>query len=151
MKAEILYKGSVIGTITNNQTISLHCADKVLTDDIVVRAVAEKLGYTIDFSDISINGNVDMSTLTIYDGQDANGDIVYQESSQGVITLSSYQFTSGYFYITWQSGKASDFNNITASGGVTITDYSKSAATLTFAKGTVTGNGAISGTLYGDA
>lgn len=53
MKAEILYKDSVIGTISNGQTISLHCADKVLTDDIVVRAVKEQSGYTLTLNQTS--------------------------------------------------------------------------------------------------
>ena len=50
MKAEILYKGFVIGTITNGQTISLHCADKVLTGDVVVRTIADVnlISFTVD-------------------------------------------------------------------------------------------------------
>ena len=50
MKAEILYKGSVIGTISNGETITLHCADKVLTDDVVVRAAADVsiISFTVD-------------------------------------------------------------------------------------------------------
>lgn len=50
MKAEILYKGSVIGTISNGETISLHCANKVLIGDVVIRAVADTsiIFFTVD-------------------------------------------------------------------------------------------------------
>ena len=50
MKAEILYKGSVVGTITNNQTILLHCADKVLTGNVVVRAIKDVTPTLITFT-----------------------------------------------------------------------------------------------------
>lgn len=107
-------------------------------------------GYTIDFSGLSVNGNTDTSTLTIYDGQDDSGKVVYQETSTQDFTLTSYQFTSGYFYITFTSSLADDFNDVSATGGVTITSYSTSAATTTYATGMISGDGAISGSLYGD-
>ena len=110
-------------------------------------------GYTIDFSNLTIETNSDGCTLTIYDGQDNTGTVKYQKTGNldsDFADLSSYTFTSGYFYITWQSSLASSFNSVTASGNVTITASSSSAASTTYATGTVTGNGTISGTLEGD-
>lgn len=50
MKAEVLYKGSVIRTISNGETITLHCADKVLTGDVVVRVIADVklISFTVE-------------------------------------------------------------------------------------------------------
>ena len=124
----------------------------ILVDGVVKGSAEVPQGYSIDFSGLTVNTRGDNSTLTIYDGQDANGIVVYQKTSSATEfdRLTSYPFTSGYFYITWESGKASNFNSVTATGGVTITSYSTTNASLTFAKGTISGDGAISGTLTGD-
>lgn len=124
----------------------------ILVDGVVKDTVEIPQGYTVDFSALTFNGRGDNCTLTIYDGQDANGIVVYQKTTSDTTfdQLTSYQFTSGYFYITWESGKASGFNDVTATGGATITSRSTSAADLTYATGTISGDGAISGLLTGD-
>lgn len=48
MKAQILYKGEVIGLISEGETMTLHCGGELLTGDIVVRAIDDNAEtYTI--------------------------------------------------------------------------------------------------------
>ena len=47
MKAEIIYKGSVIATLSEGQSMTLHCEGERLTDDIVVKAIADDIAPTL--------------------------------------------------------------------------------------------------------
>lgn len=107
-------------------------------------------GDVIDFSGITLGSMGDKGTLTIYDGQNDSGEVLYEKSfisSSESTNLTTLTFTSGYFYIKWYGDAANGLQNLIATGNVVITGSSSSSARTQYATGTVSGNGSISGQL----
>ena len=111
MKAEVLYKGSVIETISNGETITLHCADKVLTDDVVVRAVADAsiISFTVDGTTYQAEEGMTWYEWSLSD---------YSDSYSGMITeLGNVYTPHGKFLFEGEGYTSSDYDSDAAVKG----------------------------------
>ena len=72
MKLEISYKNSVIGLLSEGESLTLHLTDQKLTEDLVVRALGGNFtaepnehGLTVAFADYTTQDNANGTTVII--------------------------------------------------------------------------------------